>query len=134
MGWCAFVCKKCKGNVCTMLEFTSWQPPEPGPQEKEQTPAQNEIGQHQPAQRRGAGMRANPDPLPASGRQKIEHLFVFKLCFISPFFRYTQNAKRITGQAGAGSVGQGRCTGRTMEPVGGSLGLPKAPSVPLLGR
>lgn len=34
---------------------------------------------------------------------------------------------------GTRSIGQARCTEGTLELVGGSMGLPKAPSVPLLG-
>lgn len=43
-----------------MLEFTSWQPPEQGHQEKEQTPAQKETGQHQTLQERGAWLTLTP--------------------------------------------------------------------------
>ena len=38
------------------------------------------------------------------------------------------------GLVGARSSGQARCTEGTLELVGGSLGLPKAPSAPLPGR
>lgn len=47
------------------------------------------------------GCVANPDPLPASGRQKIEHPFVFKLFFYFSFLQIHTECKEGRREQGA---------------------------------
>lgn len=90
-------CESVKGmNVVDIGVHELAAPIAGGHQEKELNPAQKEMGQRLKLEQRDIGLH---DKLRET--QKIGHLFIFYLCFISPSFRYTQNVKRITGAGGS---------------------------------
>lgn len=61
--------------------------------------------------------------------QKIGHLFIFKLFYFSILQVHIQYKEDHRGWRKQKSIRQARCTEGTLELVGGSMGLPKAPSV-----
>lgn len=99
-------------------------------QEKEQTPAQKERASSRSWSQGALGYRTNPAPPPHFREtQKIGHLFIFKLFYFSILQVHIQYKEDHRGWRKQKSIRQARCTEGTLELVGGSMGLPKAPSV-----
>ena len=104
-------------------------------QDKEQTPAQKERASSRSWSQGALGCMTNPAPPPPPRprfreTQKIGHLFIFKFCiYFSILQVHIQYKEDHRGWREQKSIRQARCTEGTLELVGGSMGLPKAPSV-----